>query len=212
MHESVTRLLQAAAAATANLPPSRRLDTEAKVRKHLDVTSGAFTNWKSRGVSKQGLLDAEKAFGRSASWIETGVDDACTFPQHLSAGVSINPVAQEVSQYRFKLAPRLIPWEQIMIGPLDAEFQTEVPDASMAPDIPVGSRIMLITGVEPMPGDFVLVRDHAGHLYLREFRQLRPGHWQAHARNDAFLPLDSTRDGLKVVAVFDGMRGRRSKG
>ena len=212
MHESVVRLLQAAQAATADLGPARRVDSEAKLRKHLNISSGTFTNWKARGVSKDGLLAAEKKYGRSASWIQTGTDGPCVFPQHPHAGLSINPVAQEVSQHLFTLAPRFIPWEQIMIGPLESEFQTNMPDDSMEPDIPAGARIILITGVEPQPGDFVLVQDHSGHLFLRELRQLRPGHWQAHARNAAFLPLDSSRDGLKVVAVFDGMRGRRSKG
>lgn len=67
-----------------------------------------------------------------------------------------------------------------------------------------------MTGVPPIAGDFVLVADHKDVHYFREYRQIRPGHWQAHATNPAYLPLDSERDGLRVLAVFDGMRGRRS--
>lgn len=97
-----------------------------------------------------------------------------------------------------------------MDRPLKPEFQTTAPDNAMAPDVPRGARIILITGVDPAPGDFVLVADASGAHYLREYKQLRAGHWQAHARNAAFLPLDSLRDGLRVLAVFDGIRGRRA--
>ena len=95
---------------------------------------------------------------------------------------------------------------------LSAEFQTVMPDASMAPDIPRGATVIFVTGVEPEPGDYVLTCDGAGNLYLREYRQVRPGHWQAHAMNPAFLPLDSLRDKLRVLAVFDGVRGRKALG
>ena len=97
-----------------------------------------------------------------------------------------------------------------MSTPLPPEFQTTAPDSAMAPDVPRGARIIMVTGVAPEPGDFVLVADAHGAQHLREYKQLRPGHWQAHARNAAFLPLDSARDGLRVLAVFDGIRGRRS--
>lgn len=98
-----------------------------------------------------------------------------------------------------------------MTRPLEAEFQTNVPDASMAPDVPRDAVAIFITGVEPEAGDFVLLTDRSGHHYLREYKLLRPGHWQAHALNSAYLPLDSEQDGLKVLAVFDGVRGRRRK-
>ena len=97
-----------------------------------------------------------------------------------------------------------------MHRPLEAEFQTTAPDAAMAPDVPRGARIIFITGVDPVPGDFVLCADSSGAHYLREYKALKAGHWQAHAINPAFLPLDSVRDGLRVLAVFDGIRGRRS--
>jgi hypothetical protein len=91
---------------------------------------------------------------------------------------------------------------------LGREFQTVMPDASMAPDVPKGATVILVTGVEPEPGDYVLLVDSHGHHSLREYRLVRPGHWQAHALNPAFLPLDSERDGLRVLAVFEGVRKR----
>lgn len=46
---------------------------------------------------------------------------------------------------------------------------------------------------------------------LREYRQTIPGRWQAFALNPAFLPLEPERDGVEIVAVWDGSRGRRSR-
>lgn len=91
---------------------------------------------------------------------------------------------------------------------LGVEFQTVMPDASMAPAVPKGATVILVTTHAPEPGDFVLLADALGHHYLREYRVVRPGHWQAHAMNPAFLPLDSERDGLRVLAVFEGVRRR----
>lgn len=90
------------------------------------------------------------------------------------------------------------------------EFETTLPDEAMAPDAPKGTRVIFITGVEPEPGNWVLLRDAEGQHYCRQFRQSRPGQWEAHALNPGYLPLDGARDGLRVVAVFDGIRGRRA--
>lgn len=91
-----------------------------------------------------------------------------------------------------------------------AEFETTLPDDAMAPDAPKGTRVIFITSETPEPGHWVLVRDREGRHYCRQLRQSVPGRWEAHALNSGYLPLDSERDGLQVIAVFDGIRGRRS--
>lgn len=48
---------------------------EAAARQVLGVSSGAFTNWKSRGISMQGALLAQKKFGCSANWVLNGVGE-----------------------------------------------------------------------------------------------------------------------------------------
>ena len=94
--------------------------------------------------------------------------------------------------------------------PLEPEFQTTMPDASMAPAIPKGARIIFVTGPQPEPEDFVLVADRDGQHYVREYKQGRGREWEAHAINSGVLPMHSSRDGLTVLAIFDGMRGRRA--
>lgn len=101
-------------------------------------------------------------------------------------------------------------WESLMHGPYELQFETQVPDASMAPEIRKGATIVCVTGVQPEPGDLVVVTDRSGHHYLREYREDRNGTFEAHALNPAYLPLHSERDGLQVIAVFNGVLGRRA--
>lgn len=70
MHESVLRLLQCAkeATKTAREPVADFADLARK----LGVSSAVMTNWKARGVSKEGAIKAEQVFGCSAQWVLTG--------------------------------------------------------------------------------------------------------------------------------------------
>lgn len=210
MHDSVIRLLNCARRAGEHVSPDPRVTDFPSLQVALGISSATLTNWKRRGVSKEGALAAETAFACSATWVLEGHGPHWKYSQTPHEGAAMAPLAQELSYPLDKVAPTQIAWEQLMNGPLEAEFQTVMPDASMAPDVPRGARIILVTGVEPAPGDFVLVADSQGNHYLREYKLLRPGHWEAHAINRAFLPLDSNQHQLLVLAVYDGIRGRRS--
>lgn len=210
MHDSVKRLIDCAKRATEGLEPHKQVTDTTSLQDRLAVSPQTFHNWTKRGVSKEGAIAAERAFGCAVNYILEGHGPHWTYPQTPHEGESSTPLAQELSHPTYTVTPGHIPWEQLMNRPLPIEFQTTAPDHAMAPDVPRGARVILITGVAPEPGDFVLVADASGAHHLREYKHLRPGHWQAHARNAAFLPLDSQRDGLRVLAVFDGIRGRRS--
>jgi len=209
MHDSVIRLLNCARRATEHLPASQRVVDFPSLQRRMDVTPAVLTNWKKRGVSRDGLLSAEALFGCQASWVRDGNGDDWTYPQTPSEGAGM-AVAREMSHPGQTVTPPHFAWDDLMHTPLETEFQTIAADDAMAPEVPRGARIIFVPGVQPIAGDFVLVADNQGVHYLREYRQLRPGHWQAHALNPAYLPLDSEHDGLRVLAVFDGMRGRRS--
>jgi phage repressor protein C with HTH and peptisase S24 domain len=154
-------------------------------------------------------MKAARLFGCSAQWILEGAKPEGANPA--DQGVLTHTVAHEVSHPKYNHAPKQIAWGALMSSSLGPEFQTELVDQAMAPELPAGSRVILLTGVNPEAGDFILVSDRHGNHYLREYRVLRPGVWQAHALNSAFLPLDHDRDGLKILAVYDGVRGRRSR-
>lgn len=74
MHASVARLVEFASrkgqdgrAQAADLRALTAL---------LDVTPAVMTNWKGRGISKEGALSASKVLGCSANWVLTGEGDS----------------------------------------------------------------------------------------------------------------------------------------
>lgn len=119
-------------------------------------------------------------------------------------------VQEPLAGYPVRLTPPVIEWGAIMPNKLPSEFQTHLPDQAMAPAAPKGTMVIFVTGVPPEPGDWVLIHDRLGNIYFREYKMLAGGVWEAHASNHAFLPLHSERDGLQVIAIFDGMRGRKA--
>lgn len=64
-HITGTRLLQAAKAL-------KQADGPSEVARLLNVSPQRITNWTTRGVSKEGMLLAQRLIGVSATWIETG--------------------------------------------------------------------------------------------------------------------------------------------
>jgi hypothetical protein len=91
---------------------------------------------------------------------------------------------------------------QSLVTSIPQSFSVALPDAAMSPDLPPGSVISFKAASEAQSGMGVLVRDREGTLYFREYRARTRSQWQAVARNAAFLPLDSSDDGLTVVAVM----------
>lgn len=143
-------------------------------------------------------------------WLHLAGDASSTVETITTPG---SGMSQPVRPFPQRMAPPKLAWEALVsIDEFPHEFETELPDNAMAPEAPKGSRCIFITGATPEAGDWVLVRDAVGNLYCRAYKLLRPGQWEAHAVNPYFLPLDSVRDGLRVLAVFDGMRGRKAAG
>lgn len=78
--------------------------------------------------------------------------------------------------------------------------RAQVPDNSMAPTLHEGDSVEPDPDELAAPGDIVLVKDRAGHYYLREFRERTYG-FDAHPHNPSYATLESARDGLTVEAV-----------
>lgn len=223
VHESLERLLRYATAATKG---QRQAVTDWKtLGRRLGVSSAVMTNWKKRGISEGGALDAEAKLGCSASWLRTGrgphhaggvgasEPEAAhwTDNQHSRAGLGRRgtAVAQLLSQPAPSDAP-LFAWEQLMSADLPAVFRVVLPDDALAPDLNAGDELVVDCTVRPTAGDIVLVRDPAGHHYARVYRERRAGDWIAYAENDDFEPLDAKAEGLTIVAVcVQQLRHRR---
>lgn len=116
-------------------------------------------------------------------------------------------VAQNLSHPTIRVAP-LLEWETLMQHLLPPRFELAAPDDSMAPRIAAGDIVTFSSELRARPGDGVLVADHHGHHYIRLYRQRMPTAWEAHALNDAYQPLQSERDGLRVLAVLVGVHAR----
>lgn len=70
VHPSVARLLDFAKSSTAATNDPVTSYNALAVR--LDISLATLTNWKSRGISKDGALDAEREFGCLATWLLDG--------------------------------------------------------------------------------------------------------------------------------------------
>lgn len=81
-------------------------------------------------------------------------------------------------------------------------FRVKMPDKSMVPRVNEGRELMFTTREHPKPGDGVLVVDRDDRVYVRVYRERRPGVWIAKAENSDFDDLEVERDGLRVVAVL----------
>lgn len=157
--------------------------------------------------SARKIVDLAHALGANPKWLETGVGPIW------ASGQDASSMAHPVSLIGHMVAPTTIRWGDLMsAAALPPEFRVALPDDSMAPEARAGSLVSFDRTLTPLPGDWVLVKDDADNWYLREYRQRRPNHWEAHAIDPAYQPLDSLRDGLTVVAVYVGIHARRARG
>ena len=70
MHKATQRLY--ATLKESNLISGRYPQTE--VARLLNITTQIVNNWETRGISKSGLLECQKRFGISATWLESGAE------------------------------------------------------------------------------------------------------------------------------------------
>jgi DNA-binding transcriptional regulator YiaG len=68
MHEQMTRLYRAAETLKKAVGP-------AAVARLLNMSQGRVQNWESRGISVEGLLEAQEKIGCDAIWLRDGVGD-----------------------------------------------------------------------------------------------------------------------------------------
>lgn len=187
--------------------------SQAGLARFCDVSTATVSDWVNdhiHALKADNLRKAAQYLQCDRDWLGTGVGaPGWTDEQHSKEGArSRGAVAHILSEP----APTYLSltWGEIMsMTKLPAEFVVSVPDDSMAPRVRTGDRVRFSTSVDARPGDGVLVRDGTGAMYFRQFRQRRPGSWQAHPLNDAYQPLDSDADQLTVVGVMVGIPEQR---
>jgi phage repressor protein C with HTH and peptisase S24 domain len=66
MHKQMTRLYEAA-------EKLQNLTGQSNLARVLNTSPQTVKNWEARGISKQGLLTAQRVIGCDATWLETGL-------------------------------------------------------------------------------------------------------------------------------------------
>lgn len=163
----------------------------------LGVTQATFTNWRSRGVSQAGILQASARLGVSAHWLATGEGDMRqtgtntqgeTTGQQLSGVTFVNNLTSAGGVGR----PRLVHvvgtarlgengfYEEIscMTGAGDgmveaysedpAAYALKVRGDSMYPAIRDGWFVIVEPATMATPGDFVLLKLATGERMVKE--------------------------------------------
>lgn len=114
-------------------------------------------------------------------------------------------VAHAMSQSLQILSSSTLEWDKVATMNLPERFTMVVPDGAMHPHYKEGATILFST-IEgaPRPMDMVLVADHSGNAYFRRYELRTPDHFVAVAAAPGYQPLDSTNDGLRVLAIMVG--------
>lgn len=116
--------------------------------------------------------------------------------------------SEPIAPLGFFNAPR-VSWGAHNMDNLPTVFSVVIPDDSMAPRVRRGDVVRFSRGLEPRPGDGVLLVDPEGRWFFRQFRERRPGEWEAHPLNGAYQALDSQQHRLQVIAVLTGIEQQR---
>lgn len=188
------------------------MDIHSKIREgrqRLNLSEAAFG--KLVGVSRAAVQQWERPDGTAPKLdrLQAVADALNITVAELLSPESLPP--SDEAHVVSHLAPKIVPtidWGDLMTAKLPHVFKIELTDNSMAPRAPAGAHVEFTRGLEPKPGDGVLVKDRSGHHYFREYKSSRVGVWSAHAYNPAYEALDSVEAGLSVVAVLTGMSMR----
>lgn len=90
-----------------------------------------------------------------------------------------------------------------------ARFCVIAPDDSMQPVVLEGMKVDFDSTLTPLNKDVVLVEDNTGDWYIRTYLRAPNERWKAKAEHSDYVMMDNDGDGLKVLAVMTGTRGRR---
>jgi len=204
---SLDRLLSCARAATARRPVSQRVQDLSDLARELGWSSQRIHNMKTRGVSKDGALEAEAVLGCPASYVlEGGTIPLFAGALRLVANekTAVYEVAHAVNHLPLEAVP-LLTREQLLTEHTPELFAFAAPDDAMAPEAPAGTEIVWTTRRRIAPGRLVLLRDEHQQLHVRRCQQGEgPGAWVGAVTNSAYRSMRSDEPGLRVLAVYKG--------
>lgn len=205
MHASMLRLLNLAREATAgdDVP----VNDFAELGRRLGQSSAVMTNWKKRGVSKEGAIAAVGLFGGSVSHILSGDHEPIKPGKVPSRN---GPLAHGLSYQRNTLQP--LTREQVMerLDELHGEFWVELWDDAISKEYRKGTPTLWDADLEPEFGDIVIIKTPDGEIHVRVYAESLATGWQGKTLNDDYDPIPGSNS-AKVIAVFLSAKARRSR-
>jgi len=180
------------------------------------VSAQTLTNWSSRGVSKEGRLNASRIIGCRPLWVESGVgqmsDDSNVQP--LSRGeVKSIPIISYVQagNWRDIVDNNPIGYSDDTI-PARGEygmytFALRIMGNSMEPEFREGDVVVIDPDVAPTPGDYVVARNH---VEAATFKKYRPrgvderGHpiFELVPLNDDYAVMRSDQEPIQIIGTM----------
>lgn len=173
--------------------------SQTALAKKAGLSPGAIGNYEAgtRDMPRD-LLTLAAALGVRAEWLQEGRgpmnQESPTRPAH---PLSLDAV---------KVSSPQIEWGALKMTKLPQAFKVAAPDDSMAPRLKAGQVAEFEVGLEPRPGDGVLVRDPEGEPCIRRCRRVK-GEWEAYAEDgDNHVPFAFGED--QLLAVMVGVHAR----
>lgn len=173
MHSQMERLYLAAR-------ELRKVQGQSQLARTLNTSPQTIHNWESRGISKQGILLAQRIVGCSASWLETGKG-----PMSLSELSNVSPV--ELGACRIPMisyvqaavwtgtydphAPgHTSEWLMTDLELSGSAFALEIKGDSMLPEFKSGDRVIIDPAIAPQPGDYVVAKNGEEEATFKKYR------------------------------------------
>lgn len=158
----------------------RGITGQSALARTLGTSPQTLHNWEQRGISKAGLLTAQKLIGCSASWLESGQGLMRIGPNSNVANAPLGarriPLIghdQAISWVRSPDPYALPPqgeWLMTDESLSPKAFGLAVQGDAMLPKFQPGDRIIIDPDVIPQPGDFVVAHMDADGVIFRKFR------------------------------------------
>jgi phage repressor protein C with HTH and peptisase S24 domain len=230
MHETTERLYLAARIL-------KKTEGQSAVARLLNTSPQTVKNWESRGVSRQGMIDAQRLIGCRSTWIETGEGEMVDSPASsllpedsalIPISLSDHPDLVEVPRVKFKLSAGVsgfaIDVEQGNGKPIffrddwfkvngyrpEKLFAVRIYGQSMEPRLWEGDLVVINTAdATPKDGEpFAL--NYEGELVIKRLRR-DAGEWWACSDNpdqQRYAPKRCTED-VKIIGMVVYRQGER---
>ena len=191
-----------------------------------EVSPQTMTNWASRGVSKEGRLNAARVIGCRPHWIEFGDGQMIDSPNVIT-GINIEANRRHYPVISYVQAGN---WREIVdaFEPGDAEsyrlaesgygkhtFGLVIVGNSMEPEFREGDVVFIDPDVVPRPGDFVVARNSEQEATFKKYRPRGTVDgievFELVPLNEDYAPMRSDHQPIQIIGTMvEHTRYRRS--